>query len=1373
MSILDLSAIAIRASVGIEDREQQTIDWLNISTEYLSFDPADAQIAAGTGLATTSGTLTIAAYPTDGSTESLNPLLNPERWSRGNPIQVEYFDEATETWKMHPRGRLRLLETPTIPHEGQVVIDMPVGCLLTLQDRRSLPDDVSGVSLGSGATVETIINRLAAAADLPALTGGIGGGTIPHPIETSNGYVSTMGTLAWESGYVLWIDSQEQLRAQRVPYLDTDTVDFSLLRGINEFGTVPQQPSEVPIKRAIAAGVKRRVRRSDPPRGESWSRTKDAKYNPASTTHSKWSGTLANPIRTETTRQRAEYVYGSSGEIRYPDGLVVTFNKAAMVLRQRTIERWEYNEADLTLKLKSEEVETPVYLIAGTGWQPYNAIADASATDTAYRYLDEVTREEKTESKESVYSLNDDDRANMPGRGSLRIASLERVYWEKQNRRWVEIVESQSFKVGEVGRSGTTTSGGGNNQPPQPDRMDPPYYEEEIPVSGECDFESAGGYAEDDRTFEMMFPQGSGHCAQYATMQGTLLHGRIKAVNWGTHLQPTFLDDYEPLKLGNIQLLDIETNTLYTIRVLADGLAFQHTDTRAAIAGHGLYLGLVTTNPDASVSVAPFYTRRLRDRPSPIPPSSQSSSTPEELTGEPEPAWISGIYTDPGRPADDPAIAWVEQVYAAESRMTGIIEFIGDMVALEEGVAPVTQETLPDWMIEFIGDIDEGSEPLEGMIEFIGDIESVPPEADVAIGVDGSASVLPVDISATGAIAADGTAIAYVEDIGDATGTLAVDGGVPVLAPVNISAAGTLAVDGAIAAIVVYPEAVGILAVDGGVPVLAPVNISATGDLAVDGSATIAVYPEAAGALAVDGAATVFAAFSTTATGTIAVDGETLLVPVSVSATGTLAVDGTATITAYPEASGTLAVDGAATVFATSSVAATGTIAVDGEILLVPVSVSATGTLAVDGTATLLDFPSATGTIAVDGTVEILEYTGATGAIAIDGAASILSYPSAAGTTSVDGSTVVYNPYNISATGAIAADGAAEVFNPDTQGEGSLTVDGEADVFVSVTPEATGAIAADGRAELLAYPSASGIIAVDGRAELLQEIEATGAIAVDGTAELEASENSWFTQYKADLTAAGQLNNVSTADLAIAGALLDGMVDDSLLPADPANHVNTDPIQEFYLWIGNTLDALLVKLVKRPGGNASLSNSGFVYADYGRTSGFTGDLSSYFETDYNPALHASSINHLGLGFYSRINSDPSRVEMGVRTSGGASFAVYRFGGVLYGEVCNVGTRTSSNGSGDRTGTIITTRRASNDHKLYRRGTIINSTTNTNAGVLPNGQVAIFGLGSWGPVSFVTSTSLGCAFITAGLTSAQVTALTTRVDAAMLDLSRNV
>lgn len=751
MTILDLMAVQMRVSVGIQDAVTEDIDWLDVTSAYKAFEPADAQIAGGTGLIKTTAKLMLAASPVVSPGESMNPLLNPARWARGNPVWVEYWDGSE--WLTHPRGRLRILNPPGIPHEGKTTLEIELGCLLEALDRRSPPEDSSGIEPGSTGSLGGVLNALAARAGLPPLVDAVGG-AIVHPVLSDGGHVQTMGRLAWEFGYVLWIDREERLRAQAVPYLDDETLDFVLSRGRDDFMVEPMQGTEDLVKRVVATGVGQRYERVDNPSGVSWSRTGNTRYAIATQTKTELSGSIREPIRTTTTWTRAEYIFpveqitineGTENEetIDSPTWCLVEIQnypvqeettkfriqRSAIVKSSVTKETSQYDLQSRGGKLRSRRKQelAIAYSVAyyKNNIYPVDVLVDKQVEREAYKYriFEGLVDEIETTTMVNRLSLTESDAASFPGDNALVDAYKKRQYWERRNKQdWQEVQADYSLLPSEAANTSVSTSGG-NSQPPQPDRVEA-FTRQEYPFSGECDFEAAGAGVDDERTYEMKFSQGPSHCAQYATMEGTLLYARALTVTWGTSLRTEFLEDYTPLKLGVVQLYDIETGALYNVRVLSDGITYQHTETRAAVAGNGMRIGTTTLDPvtQAMGAVTRPYSYRLRERVTPVPASRRKRIEDALLMGEAESDWIVG------QPANSPGRQWIDRVYARQGRLTGIFELVADLFAFEVGVEPIAQLEERTWLFEIAMQVIEGDgEPIDGIFEIVAELETGTP----------------------------------------------------------------------------------------------------------------------------------------------------------------------------------------------------------------------------------------------------------------------------------------------------------------------------------------------------------------------------------------------------------------------------------------------------------------------------------------------------------------------------------------------------------------------------------------------------------------------------------------------------------------------
>lgn len=205
------------------------------------------------------------------------------------------------------------------------------------------------------------------------------------------------------------------------------------------------------------------------------------------------------------------------------------------------------------------------------------------------------------------------------------------------------------------------------------------------------------------------------------------------------------------------------------------------------------------------------------------------------------------------------------------------------------------------------------------------------------------------------------------------------------------------------------------------------------------------------------------------------------------------------------------------------------------------------------------------------------------------------------------------------------------------------------------------------------------------------------------------------------------------------------------------------------------LTGSLVPLYAGGGALTSAVNHGFVNADYSAATGLTGNgTSKYLDTGFNPSTSLTA-NNTHFAIYNRSSTaDGGRSGAG---DGSGSFTAYMpyADGVFYDDMYDgtvgQGRLASPSAIGTPYGFLLGTRRASNDHQIYRNGTSLNSNA-TSGGTMPSLNIYIFAINALGSPSGYTNANLSGASIGTGLTGTDVTNFSTDFNALETSLGRN-
>jgi hypothetical protein len=217
-----------------------------------------------------------------------------------------------------------------------------------------------------------------------------------------------------------------------------------------------------------------------------------------------------------------------------------------------------------------------------------------------------------------------------------------------------------------------------------------------------------------------------------------------------------------------------------------------------------------------------------------------------------------------------------------------------------------------------------------------------------------------------------------------------------------------------------------------------------------------------------------------------------------------------------------------------------------------------------------------------------------------------------------------------------------------------------------------------------------------------------------------------------------------------------------------------DKLNRINLFCGDQLAAALVPL-KAGGGNATDTNVNFVSGDYTEATGITGNGTTKY---LNTGLVANTLtaNSTHLAVYNRAGA----VTGGNRSIGCNDAATNMFG--LYAPFSdgNMYSDQYSGAAGGRVsgavsapyGLMVGSRVSATDHKTYKAGSQV-ATQATSAGTLQALAIYVFATNNNGTAGNFVAQPLAAYSIGAGLTSADVTAYNTHMEAFQDALSRGV
>lgn len=221
-----------------------------------------------------------------------------------------------------------------------------------------------------------------------------------------------------------------------------------------------------------------------------------------------------------------------------------------------------------------------------------------------------------------------------------------------------------------------------------------------------------------------------------------------------------------------------------------------------------------------------------------------------------------------------------------------------------------------------------------------------------------------------------------------------------------------------------------------------------------------------------------------------------------------------------------------------------------------------------------------------------------------------------------------------------------------------------------------------------------------------------------------------------------------------------------------------DKLTRVNLFCGDQLAAALVPL-KVGGGGTTDTNVNFVSGDYSESTGLTGNGSTkYLKTGLLANALTANDTHLALYNLSSSTGATNDLVMGAMALGGAGDRISLAGpfsdAKVYSDQYNtVAGRVSSGAAiGTPYGFVVGSRTAADAHAAYRAGSLLSSNT-TTGGALPAFEIYVFAWNDGGSAAEFGAHAAGAYSIGSGLTSSDVTAYNTHMEAFQDALGRGV
>jgi hypothetical protein len=253
-----IAAKPIKVLIGTDDQ-----DW---SDRLISFTVRYEYLPL-TGVIKTLGTLRLNAADYPSPVESMNPVVNIDRWHRGQTVKIRYTRVSgndPDGFFAHPMANpLYILKEPIRPFfaDDPPTLELELGCILALRDFPQPDGDRSGITAGTSTSLQTVVGNLLTAAGITdvSLTDLSGFSRSAPAIKTNRlSYVQQAGEISYGVGYYLFQNASGTVTARAID-LEPGSAAFDRNVGGDNAQELLYQPlggvSETPVEVVKVSGV--------------------------------------------------------------------------------------------------------------------------------------------------------------------------------------------------------------------------------------------------------------------------------------------------------------------------------------------------------------------------------------------------------------------------------------------------------------------------------------------------------------------------------------------------------------------------------------------------------------------------------------------------------------------------------------------------------------------------------------------------------------------------------------------------------------------------------------------------------------------------------------------------------------------------------------------------------------------------------------------------------------------------------------------------------------------------------------------------------------------------------------------------------------
>lgn len=591
--------------VSVAGRQNSTIiGGQNWSDFIVEFAPIRGALEED-GILSVTGTMTIAKHPDNPS--SIDPLLNAALWKRSQSVRLQVANDAG-TLIDHPFGYLFILKVPILSTDGQL-LTVEVGDYLALANKREVPGDNSGVTLGTAVDFSVICQNYLESAGIPTANINLGSAwgydkAISIPKDNFNA-LAMAGKIAYASDFrVLYQDSAGVVRVHQVTVTPgTPSLSFNASVIPAEWLEPEFQPATAPELVKVEA-VGETVTAVTTPITDTQSSTDLEIFTSSSYVFSSFGeyifGNLTITISNVDARreeQRRE---------KQPESVVFGNSSSIKVVTDDTIDRYFYEDigtgsGPYRLKAKisvseqaagiidgDENAIPETYRIVFEGWEFDSDGVITSHNVTTYARQKEYAPDDTFGLQWRIIKSFDEDWQEQTT-NSYKYQAVTKVAAVTQSQSFNALNDSNKWALRTTAFEGKPAREQGDNTPPAPDLWEGPYNITEQNYSGQATYTPPGGASSITATEVIEITEGLGIsdavCASMAAKWAQIYGGKEYAMALTLPVNDALLAIDSPL----FQVTYTVDGRVRTY--LVDAQAYSHTFDESICEALGILIG--------------------------------------------------------------------------------------------------------------------------------------------------------------------------------------------------------------------------------------------------------------------------------------------------------------------------------------------------------------------------------------------------------------------------------------------------------------------------------------------------------------------------------------------------------------------------------------------------------------------------------------------------------------------------------------------------------------------------------------------------------------------------------------------------------------